>query len=94
MRAFAGPVLGLWINAEADNGPLDVDIGDTLNNWEISGTIGAELDAKAGPYVLLLDARYTQGSRVFGDVGVTGEPLNFTVSNSGITVTAGLMVPF
>lgn len=94
MRAFIGPVIGLWVNAEADNGPQDVDLGDIVEHWEFSGTIGAELDMTAGSYVFLLEARYTQGSRLFKDVGLDGEPLDFKVSNSGIGVMAGVMVPF
>jgi hypothetical protein len=47
-----------------------------------------------GPYVVLLESRYTQGSRVFESVGLNGEPLNLNLSNSGISIMAGLMVPF
>jgi hypothetical protein len=94
LRAFIGPVIGLWVNAEADNGPEDVDLGDVVEHWEFSGTIGAEFDMTAGPYVFLLEARYSQGSRLFKDVGLDGEPLDFKVSNSGIGVLAGMMVPF
>jgi len=94
VRGFVGPVLGLWVNAEADNGPLDVDIGDIVEHWEFSATIGGEIDMKAGPYVLLMEARYTQGSRVFESIGLNGEPLDFNVSNQGIGLMVGMMVPF
>lgn len=94
LRAFAGPVIALWINAEVDDGPDDLDIGDIVYHWELSGTIGAEFNVRTGPYVLLLEARYTQGSRVFEDEDLAGDPLDFTVSNSGPSVMAGLMVPF
>ncbi|HEU4929813.1 MAG TPA: outer membrane beta-barrel protein [Candidatus Krumholzibacteria bacterium] len=94
LRAFAGPVFGFWINAEADNRPMDIDIGDIVHHFELSGTIGAELDVQAGPYIGLVEVRYTQGGRVFEDVGIQGEPLDLKVSNRGISVMAGLMCPF
>lgn len=94
MRVTLGPVIGLWVNAEGDNGPQDVDFGDIVEHWEFSGTIGAEVDMTAGPYVFLLEARFTQGSRLFKDVGLDGGPLDFKVSNRGIGVTAGMYVPF
>ncbi|HXV14372.1 MAG TPA: outer membrane beta-barrel protein [Candidatus Krumholzibacteria bacterium] len=102
IRGFVGPVLGLWINAEAaetlDQGGqeyhFDVDLGDIVEHWEFGATIGVELNAAVGPYVVLLESRYGQGSRVFEDVGLLGEPLDFNASNSGLSVMAGLMVPF
>ncbi len=102
IRGFLGPMVGLWVNAEAEptvdqageEYHIDVDLGEIVEHWEVSAVIGVELNAKVGPYVVLLESRYTQGSRVFEDVGLLGEPLNFNVSNSGISVMAGLMVPF
>jgi hypothetical protein len=93
-RVFLGPSLGIWVNAEGDNGPVDYDYGDIVNHWEFSGVIGADLEMTAGPYVFLLEAKYSQGSRVFKDVGLNGEPLDFKVSNSGIAVTVGMYVPY
>ena len=93
-RAFLGPSIGIWVNAEADNGPQDIDLGDVVEHWEFSGVIGADLEMTAGPYVFLLEAKYSQGSRVFKDVGLNGEPLDFKVSNSGIGVILGMYVPF
>lgn len=102
IRGFVGPVIGLWINAEqastlevgGQEYQIDVDLGEVVEHWEVSGTIGAELNASVGPYVVLLESRYTQGSRVFESVGLNGEPLNLNLSNSGISIMAGLMVPF
>ncbi len=102
IRGFLGPVIGLWINAEVEDTfqedgseyTFDLDLGEIVEHWEFSGTIGVELNMTAGPYVVLLESRYTQGSRVFEDVGLLGEPLDFNVSNSGLSVMAGLMVPF
>lgn len=94
IRAYVGPVIGLWLSAEANTGPYDVDIGEIVKHWELSATIGAEFNAKAGPYILLLDVRYTQGGRIFEDVGLNGEPLDIKVSNSGISVMTGVSVPF
>jgi Outer membrane protein beta-barrel domain len=94
LRAFAGPMVGVFVNAEFDSGAVDVDLGDIVSHWEISGTIGAELDVKAGPYFVLFEARYTQGSRIFEDKNLAGEPLDFNVSNSGLAGMAGLMIPF
>jgi hypothetical protein len=103
LRAFMGPVFSVWISAEAqqyfddgmgNDGELDSDIGDIVKHFELSGTIGVEFNAKLGPYVGLLETRYTQGSRVFEDENLDGSPLDFKVSNSGVSVMAGLMVPF
>jgi hypothetical protein len=103
LRVYAGPVIGLWVNAEAtfpyddgqgNEGQADIDLGEIIEHWEFSGTIGAEFNAQLGPYIALIDARYTQGSRVFEDVGLIGEPIDINVSNSGIGIMAGLMVPF
>jgi len=102
MRGFIGPMVGLWVNAEAtffyddgiQEGEADIDLGEIVEHWEFSGVIGAELDVAAGPYVVLFDVRYTQGSRVFEDRGLDLQPLDFKVSNSGIGIMAGLMVPF
>lgn len=102
MRGFIGPMVGLWVNAEAtflyddgiQEGEADIDLGEIVEHWEFSGVIGAELDMAAGPYVVLFEARYTQGSRVFEDRGLDLQPLDFKVSNSGIGIMAGLMVPF
>jgi len=94
VRAFAGPVIGLWLSAETDLGSTDWDLGATIEHWEFSGTIGAEFDMKAGPYILLLEARYTQGSQVFESVGLDGEPIDIPASNSGISVMTGVAVPF
>ena len=94
LRAFAGPVVGLWINAELDLGPYDKDLGEVIEHWEFSGTIGAEFDMTAGPYVLLLEARYTKGTPVFKSVGLEGQPINIDAANSGISVMTGVAVPF
>lgn len=94
LRAFAGPVVGLWLSAEADLGPIDQDLGEIIEHWEFSGTIGGEFNAKAGPYILLLEARYTQGTQVFENVGLDGEPIDIQAANSGISVMAGVAVPF
>jgi hypothetical protein len=94
LRGFLGPTFGVFVNAEGDNGPVDIDFGDIVNHFELSGVIGAEFDMKAGPYFALFEVRYTQGSRVFGDTDLDGSPLDFTVSNSSLSAMAGLMVPF
>jgi hypothetical protein len=94
LRAFAGPVVGLWVSAETDLGPTDEDIGEIVEHWELSGTIGAEFNAKTGPYILLLEARYMQGTQVFESVGLDGEPLDIQAANGGISVMAGVAVPF
>ncbi len=107
VRGFVGPVFSVWINAEFQQyyddglpdsvgaeGEIDADIGEVVKHFELSGTIGIELNYKVGPYVALLESRYTQGSSVFDDFGPENQPLNFKVSNSGISVMAGLMVPF
>ena len=94
LRVFLGPVFGVFVNAEADNGPVDIDLGDIVNHGEVSGTIGAEFNMKAGPYTLLFDARYTQGNRVFKGEDLDGADLNYDVSNTGIGIMAGVMVPF
>jgi hypothetical protein len=94
LRFFVGPVFGLFVNAEADNGPVDLDYGDIVEHFELSGTIGAELDVKAGPYFVLFETRYTQGTRVFEGENLDGSDLDWNVSNSGVAVMAGLMVPF
>ncbi|HEX6791449.1 MAG TPA: outer membrane beta-barrel protein [Candidatus Krumholzibacteria bacterium] len=102
LRAFAGPVVGLFVNAEVDNGPIDVDIGDIVEHLELSGTIGAELDVKAGPYWVIFDARYTAGTSVFEGENLEGDdliygtvnPTEFDASNTGISISAGLMIPF
>jgi hypothetical protein len=94
LRAFAGPVAGLWINAEADFGPYDQDLGEVIEHWEFSGTIGAEFDMKAGPYVLLLEARYTQGTQVFDGKGLEDQPVDLDAANTGISVMTGVAVPF
>lgn len=94
LRAFAGPMVGVFVNAEGDSGPVDIDFGDIVHHWEFSGTGGVELDVNTGPYIVLLEARYTLGSRVFDETNLDGDPLDYTVSNSGIGVMAGMMVPF
>jgi len=94
VRVVAGPVFGMWINAEADNGPVDQDIGEAIEHLEISGTIGAELNVMTGPYIALLEARFTQGTRVFEPVMVGDEEIEIGYKNQGISVMAGLMVPF
>ena len=94
LRAFAGPVVGLWVNAELDFGPYDRDLGEVVEHWEFSGTIGAEFDMQAGPYMLLLEARYTEGTPVFKSVNLAGEPLDNDAANSGVSVMTGVMVPF
>jgi hypothetical protein len=94
LRAFLGPLFGVFVNAEGDSGPVDIDFGDIVEHFELSGVIGAELDVRTGPYFALFEVRYTQGSRVFEDKGLDGEPLDFTVSNSSLSAMAGLMVPF
>lgn len=94
LRVFLGPVFGLFVNAEADNGPVDIDLGDIVEHFEASGTLGAELNMKAGPYILLLDARYTQGTRVFKGEDLDGVTQDFDVSNTGLAIMAGVMVPF
>ena len=94
VRVFLGPVFGLFVNAEADNGPVDIDLGDIVEHFEASGTIGAELDMKAGPYILLFDVRYTQGTRVFEGEDLDGVTQDFNVSNTGLAIMAGVMVPF
>jgi hypothetical protein len=94
LRAFAGPVIGLWVNAELDLGPYDKDLGEVIEHWEFSGTIGAEFDMTAGPYVLLLEARYTKGTPVFKSVGLEGQPIYIDAANGGISVMTGVAVPF
>jgi hypothetical protein len=104
IRAFVGPSIGLWINAEEQMTSVDpatdteyvydLDIGDCVEHWDFSATAGAELNMQAGPYVLLLEARYAQGSRVFESVGLENRPLDLNLSNSGVRVMAGVMVPF
>lgn len=104
VRGFIGPVFGLFINAEgtgflpdSTGDPtfeVDQDLGEIVEHFEISATFGVELDIRTGPYFTLLEARYTQGSRVFEDIGLDGEPLDLKVSNSGIGLMAGLMIPF
>lgn len=104
LRAFIGPVFGLFVNAEGTGFlpdttgdptfEVDTDLGDIVKHFEVSGTIGLELDVRTGPYITLLEARYTQGSRVFEDIGLDGQPLDLKVSNSGIGLLAGLMIPF
>lgn len=94
LRAFVGPVVGLWVNAELDLGPVDLDLGEIIENWEFSGTIGAEFDMTAGPYILLLEARYTQGTPVFEGAGLQGQPIYIDAANSGLSVMTGVSVPF
>jgi opacity protein-like surface antigen len=94
LRVFLGPVLGVFVNAEADNGPVDIDLGDIVKHSEVSGTLGAEFNMKAGPYTLLLDARYTQGTRIFEGEDLDGITQDFDVSNTGLALMAGVMVPF
>lgn len=94
VRAFAGPVMGAFVSAEYDSGAVDIDLGDIIEHLEISGTLGAELNYQAGPYVLLLDARYTVGSRILEGENLAGDPIEANVSNVGIAVMLGLMVPF
>ena len=94
LRVFLGPVFGGFVNAEADNGPVDIDLGDIVEHLEASGTIGAELNMKAGPYILLLDARYTQGTPVFEGEDLDGVTQDYDVSNTGLAIMAGVMVPF
>jgi hypothetical protein len=94
LRGFIGPVAGLWVNAEFDNGPTDLDIGDIVNHLDLSATIGAELDIRTGPYTVIFDGRYTYGSRVFKEEALDGSPLECWLHNTGIALSAGLMVPF
>ena len=100
VRGFVGPVFGAFVNAELDGGPVDIDLGDIVEHMEISGTLGAEVNYKVGPYVLLLDTRYTTGSQIFEGEDLAGNPIVdefgnlINVSNVGIAVMLGLMVPF
>lgn len=104
VRGFIGPVFGLFVNAESTEYlpdstgdptfEIDHDLGEIVEHFEISATFGVELDIRTGPYFTIVEARYTQGSRVFEDIGIDGEPLDLKVSNSGIGLMAGLMIPF
>jgi hypothetical protein len=94
LRGFLGPMLGVFVNAEADAGPVDIDLGDIVKHWDVSGVIGVEVNMNAGPYVLLLDTRYTHGSRILEGEDLDGNPIDYNFSNVGIAVMAGLMVPF
>lgn len=94
LRFVVGPQFGLFVNAEADDGPVDIDLGDIVEHFEASIVVGAEFNMKAGPYVLLLDARYTRGTPVFKGEDLDGITQEFDVSNTGIAIMAGLMVPF
>jgi len=113
VRGSLGPTIGVWISAEAEDAILlddqehhfDVDLGEIVEHWEFGGTIGLELNARLGPYVVLLEGRYARGGRVFEgktlmgadlefDVPGQAEPVKFDVSNSSMSVLAGLMIPF
>lgn len=103
VRGFVGPMMGLWVSAEAatlfddgvDEGEVDIDLGEAVEHWEFSGVFGAELNVTTGPYVTLFEVRYSQGSRVFEDnATLQGQPIDLQVSNSGLAFMAGLMVPF
>ena len=102
LRAFLGPTLGFWVSAEAEDVILaggqeyriDVDLGEIVEHVEFGGTIGVEFNAQLGPYVALLEARYSRGGRVFEEHTLMGADLELDVSNKTVGVLAGLMIPF
>ena len=102
LRAFLGPTLGFWVSAEAEDVILaggqeyrfDVDLGEIVEHFEFGGTIGVEFNAQLGPYVALLEARYSRGGRVFEEHTLMGADLELDVSNQTVGVLAGLMIPF
>lgn len=92
------------ILADGQEYRFDVDLGEIVEHWELGGILGVEFNAPVGPYTFLLEGRYARGGRVFegktlmgADLNVDvpgGEPVRFDVSNSTMSVLAGLMIPF
>lgn len=96
---IAGPAVSYAVNGRIrtrgtglfSTRPIDIDLnyGNTLNRWDISGVVGAGLAFDAGAGKLFGEVRYEHGFSRQVQVPV----LNLNVRNRGVAVSLGYSFP-
>ncbi len=86
-KIFAGPSLGILLDADSKSGDVEVDMGDAYNTFDLGLTAGAGLNARIMEGTWFnLDIGYTYG--------ILDVAENADGSNRGITATAGVAFGF
>lgn len=88
-NAHVRPVANLLINFNLPKINLNLD-GDIYQRWELSGTLGAGGEFKAGHGKIFADARYTLGFTNMLDNPI----IDVTSKNQGVNVSAGYAYTF
>jgi hypothetical protein len=89
---FAGPAVGVNVNAEFDEplaGTDPRDISDFVQSTEVGVHAGIGLDVEAGGVLLMVEARYTRGLTGVFDEDETGGA-STDLKNEGLPVSLGV----